>query len=305
MRRPVGPKGNAATGRAVTRLREQPETPSGKEAGDENFPVASRLIARPFRRHVHLFYTFARAADDIADNPELEADDKIARLNLFADALVNPRADSGAPSSALALARSLDETGVSNRHPLDLLDAFRQDATTLRYETWDDLLDYCYRSAAPVGRYLIDLHGEPDSAYEASDNLCNALQVLNHLQDCKTDRKRLDRVYIPLVWFREAGIGVEALDGACSTTAMRRILDRCLVATGDLLERAAPLPDRIRGLRFSMECAVIVTIARKLRSELDRRDPLAERVVLSRVQYVESFLQPIPSLVRRALTRRR
>ncbi len=289
----------------MTRLREQPETPSGKDAGDENFPVASRLMARPFRRHAHLFYAFARAADDIADNPELGTDDKIARLDLFARALVNPRADSAAPSSALALARSLGETGVSNRHAIDLLDAFRQDATTWRYETWDDLLNYCSRSAAPVGRYLIDLHGEPDSAYEASDSLCSALQVLNHLQDCKTDRTRLDRVYIPLAWFREAGIGVEALDRGRSTAAMRRVLDRCLAATGDLLERAAPLPDRVRGLRFSMECAVIVTIAGKLRAELDRRDPLAERVILSRARYVESFLRPIPSLVRRSFARRR
>lgn len=289
----------------MTSLQEQFETPSGKVAADENFPVASRLIARPYRRHVHLFYAFARAADDIADNPELEAEDKIARLDLFAESLVNPRAVSGAPSSALALARSLDETGVPARHPLDLLDAFRQDARTLRYESWDDLLDYCNRSAAPVGRYLIDLHGEPVSAYVASDNLCNALQVLNHLQDCKADRARLDRVYLPLAWFREAGIGVEALDGARSTAAMRRVLDRCLAATGDLLERAAPLPDRIRGLRFSMECAVIVTIAGKLRSELEHRDPLAERVVLSRSQYAGSFLRQLPSLLRRGLTRRR
>ncbi len=289
----------------MTSLQEQVETPSGKGSADENFPVASRLVARPFRRHVHLFYAFARAADDIADNPELKADDKITRLDLFAESLVNPRAVSGGPSSALALARSLSETGVPARHPLDLLDAFRQDATTLRYETWDDLLDYCNRSAAPVGRYLIDLHGEPASAYEASDNLCNALQVLNHLQDCKTDRARLDRVYLPLAWFREAGIGVEALDGARSTTAMRRVLDRCLAATGGLLERAAPLPDRIRGVRFSMECAVIVTIANKLKSELDRRDPLAERVVLSRGQYAGSFVRQLPLLLRRGLARRR
>ncbi len=288
----------------MTSLKERPETPSGKVAGDENFPVASRLVARPLRRHVHLFYVFARAADDIADNPELEADDKIARLNLFAEALVDPGGVAGAPSSALALARSLSETGVPTRHPLDLLDAFRQDARKLRYETWDDLLDYCNRSAAPVGRYLIDLHGEPASAYEASDSLCNALQVLNHLQDCKADRARLDRVYLPLAWFREAGIGVEALDGARSNASLRRVLDRCLAATEDLLERAAPLPYRIRGLRFSMECSVIVTIARKLRSELDRRDPLAARVVLSRTQYAGSFLRLIPYLLGRGLTSR-
>ena len=277
------------------------ETPSGKRAQDENFPVASRLIARSYRRHVHLLYAFARAADDIADNPELEADDKIARLDLFAETLVNPDAVPGAPVPALALARSLGETGVPARHPLDLLDAFRQDATTLRYESWDDLLDYCNRSAAPVGRYLIDLHGEPASAYEASDNLCNALQVLNHLQDCRADRLRLDRVYLPLAWFREAGIGVEALDDTRSTAAMRRVLDRCLAATGRLLLHAAPLPDRIRGLRFSMECAVIMTIARKLKVELDRRDPLADRVVLSRRQYAGSFLRVIPFLMRRGL----
>ncbi len=288
----------------MTPLQAQPETPSGKAAGDENFPVASRLVARPLRRHVHLFYAFARAADDIADNPELEADDKLARLDLFAEALVNPRSVCGAPSSAVALARSLAETGVAARYPLDLLDAFRQDTRTLRYDSWEDLLEYCTRSAAPVGRYLIDLHGEPACAYEASDNLCNALQVLNHLQDCKADRARLDRVYIPLAWFREAGIGIEALDGARSSPAMRRVLDRCLTATGDLLDRATLLPDRIGGLRFSMECAVIVSIAGKLRTELDRRDPLAERVVLSSARYAGSFLSLIPFLLRRGLAKR-
>ena len=86
---------------------------------------------------------------------------------------------------------------------------------------------------------------------------------------------------------------------------MRHVLDRCLAATAVLLERAAPLPDRIRGLRFSMECAVIVTIAGKLRSELERRDPLAERVVLSRSQYAGSFVRQLPSLLRRGLTRGR
>ena len=136
-----------------------------------------------------------------------------------------------------------------------------------------------------MGRYLVDLHGEPASAYPASDSLCNALQVLNHLQDCGQDYRRLNRVYLPLRWMAQAGAGVEVLGGDRSTPALRRVLDRCLDAIDRLLAPAERLPAELGGVRFAMEAAAIVAIARKLAAELRRRDPLAERVVLSKVQF--------------------
>ena len=261
------------------------ETPSGKQAADENFPVGSWLLPARLRPHVATFYAYARAIDDIADNPVLEPADKIARLDGFARAVTGAGTADPAFRKAHEIRRSLVETGVTHRHCVDLTRAFKQDAVKLRYDDWDDLMGYCNLSASPVGRYLVDLHGESSDAYPASDALCNALQVLNHLQDCGGDYEALDRVYLPRDWMADAGAGVEALGESRSSTALRRVLDRCLDGTDGLLELADPLPLQLRNRRFAMEAAAIVAIARKLGAELRRRDPLAERVVLTRPQF--------------------
>ena len=261
------------------------ETPSGKAATDENFPVGSWLLPARLRPHIATFYAYARAIDDIADNPDLEPADKIARLDGFAKTVIGTDTPDPAFHKAHEIRRSLAETGVTHQHCVDLTRAFKQDATKLRYDDWDDLMGYCNLSAAPVGRYLVDLHGESPLAYPASDALCNALQVLNHLQDCGDDYQALNRVYLPQDWMTGAGIGVEALGEDRSTTALRRVLDLCLDSTDGLLKVADDLPGRLCNFRFAMEAATIVAIARKLSVELRRRDPLAERVVLTKAQY--------------------
>ena len=281
------------------------ETPSGKSAPDENFPVGSRLLPARLRPHVAAFYAYARAIDDIADNPELEPADKVERLDGFARAVSGAESTDPAYRKAHDIRRSLAETGVTHRHCVDLTRAFKQDATRLRYDDWDDLIGYCNFSAAPVGRYLVDLHGESVEAYPASDALCNALQVLNHLQDCGDDYRALDRVYLPQDWMAEAGVGVEVLGGRCSPAALRRVLDRCLDATDGLLTSAERLPGELRDIRFAMEAAAIVTIARKLGRELRRRDPLAERVVLTKAQLAACFASGIADVVLRRMFRRR
>jgi len=261
------------------------ETPSGKQAADENFPVGSWLLPARLRPHIATFYAYARAIDDIADNPVLEPADKIARLDGFARAVSGADTADPAFGKAHEIRRSLVETGVTHRHCVDLTRAFKQDAVKLRYDDWDDLMGYCNLSASPVGRYLVDLHGESPAAYAASDALCNALQVLNHLQDCGGDYRALNRVYLPRDWMADAGAGVEALGETRSSAALRRVLDRCLDGTDGLLELADPLPSRLRNRRFAVEAAAIVAIARKLGAELRRRDPLAERVVLTKPQF--------------------
>ena len=260
------------------------ETPSGKSAADENFPVGSWLLRARVRPHVAAFYAYARAIDDIADNPRLTPDDKIERLDGFARAVADRETADPAFRKAHDLRRSLAETRVSHRHSADLVRAFKQDATKLRYDDWNDLIGYCNLSAAPVGRYLVDLHGEAATVYPASDALCNALQVLNHLQDCGQDYRLLDRVYLPQRWMAEAGISVEALAGRRAPPPLRQVLDRCLDAIDGLLAFAERLPGELRDPRFAMEAAVIFAIARKLGGELRRRDPLAERVVLTKAQ---------------------
>ena len=146
--------------------------------------------------HVHAFYRFARNADDIADNPDLSADEQGAASRRMGEILEGAPGDDS--PAATAMRESLRQTGTTAQHCHDVLRAFTLDATKLRYRDWDDLMEYCRYSASPVGRQLLDLHGESRDTWPASDALCSALQVLNHLQDCAEDYRNLDRVYLPL-----------------------------------------------------------------------------------------------------------
>jgi squalene synthase HpnC len=258
------------------------ETPSGKGAADENFPVGSWLLPAALRPHVATYYNFARAIDDIADNPALTPEDKIARLSAFEHALLDPAADSPGLEKASRLRESLAATGVTSARGTDLIAAFKQDAVKLRYADWSELLGYCRLSANPVGRYLLDLHGEDPAGHAASDALCTALQILNHLQDCQDDHRELDRVYLPGEWLAAEGLDIDVLQLTASPPGFRRVLDRCLDGVDGLLAEAALLPDGLRSARLAMESAVIVQLARCLTARLRSGDPLAGRVAHSR-----------------------
>jgi hydroxysqualene synthase len=256
--------------------------PATRTRTDENFPVASRLIPAELRPHVHRFYLCVRAADDVADDPRLAPEEKIALLEAMDAALRGEKADPGSTRHARAFRESALETGVTVEHARHLLQAFKMDVTKLRYRNWSELVNYCLFSAAPVGRYLLDLHGEDQSARPATDALCIALQVLNHLQDCGDDYRELDRVYIPEPWLHEAGLDVSALGGAGAGPEMRSVLDRMLDRTDELIVRAAAGPRLIRRSGLRLETAVIVAIAGRLSRKLRARDPLAGRVALGR-----------------------
>jgi hydroxysqualene synthase len=273
---------NEASRRAAT-----VETPSGKWRGSENFPVGSFLIRRDLRAHVHAFYRFARNADDIADNPALTADDKIARLDRMGAILDGAPGDDSPAASAMR--QSLSETCMTTAHCHDVLHAFRLDAVKLRYRDWDDLMGYCRYSASPVGRQLLDLHGESRTTWPASDALCSALQVLNHLQDCADDYRRLDRVYLPIEDLAREATGVAALTAGAASPGLRRVFYQLLGRTAELVAAARNLPPLVasRGLRW--ESAVIVDLAGRLLSRLRRGDPVARRVGLRKSDFIGAF----------------
>lgn len=260
------------------------EAPSGKDVAYENFPVGSWLLPARLRPHVAVFYAFARAIDDIADDPQLAPEEKIARLTGFEAALLGREKRDGF-AKAHAMRQTLAASGISVRHCLDLISAFKQDATQVRYRRWEDLIDYCNRSAAPVGRFLLDLHGGGRNGYTAADALCNALQVINHLQDCQEDYRLLNRVYLPCDWLAEAGAAVEDLDRPRTTPALRHVIDRMLDATDSLLAIAQRLPAELKSRRLGMESSAILAIARLLVQRLRAGDPLAGRVALSKAEY--------------------
>lgn len=272
------------------------ETPSGKGAGDENFPVGSFLLPRRLRPHVAKYYAFARAIDDIADNPDLAPEDKVERLDGFKDAILGRTGDR-AFAKAIALRGSMLETNVDLTQALDLISAFKQDSWKLRYETWDELIDYCDRSAAPVGRYLLELHGEDRAAFKYSDALCNALQVINHLQDCKDDFNELDRVYIPKDWLAENHAKIIDIKGEAASLGLLQTIHQCVEGSLDLMAVARKLPGHLKSRSLAMESAVIIRIADKLLEKLAAEDPVKGRVELSKVQYFSCVIKGIFSVL--------
>ena len=184
------------------------ELRSGKGHKDENFPVASWIIHPRHRALILAFYNFVRTADDIADHTMLPPQDKLDQIDRLEAGLLGRSDDQ---PEAVALRNALAERSMPPKHAQDLLNAFRLDVTKLRYNNWDELIHYCSLSAMPVGRFMLDVHGEDRSTWVASDALCAALQINNHLQDCGKDYHDLDRVYIPLDALAAAGASVEAL----------------------------------------------------------------------------------------------
>ena len=254
---------------------------SGKGHDDENFPVGSALIAAEHRPVVLAFYRVARMSDDVADHPALSPDDKLNRLAAIETSLTT--ADETVAAAA-TLRRVLASRGITEQHMLDLLEAFRRDATKTRYADWDELMDYCRYSAAPVGRFMLDVHGESRETWPASDALCAALQVINHLQDCGKDYRDLDRVYLPLDALTGAGIDVRALGEPTAGPELRGVIADLARRTGALLRVARPLNPAVQDLRLALEIGVIQTLAEDLNARLLRRDPLSEKVHHSRIE---------------------
>lgn len=214
----------------------------------------------------------------------MSADEKIARLDGFEAAVTGRDTTDPAYAKGHAMRESLRATNVPARHCVDLIAAFKQDAIKGRYADWDDLVAYCILSAAPVGRYLVDLHGGSRNGYGPSDALCIALQVINHLQDCQDDYRTLDRVYLPQDWMATDGAAVEDLDASACTPGLRRTVDRCLEGCRALLTEARFLPGGVIDRRLGMESAVIVDVAETLVRKLAREDPLKAPVKLTKPQ---------------------
>lgn len=248
---------------------------SGKGHRDENFPVASWLVGPQHRQPILAFYRFARAADDVADHPSLACEQKLALLDRLEDTLAGRGAgDPDAEPLRIALA----DRGLTPRHALDLLSAFRLDVTKRRYQDWPDLMDYCRLSAAPVGRFVLDVHGEDPATWRASDPLCAALQVINHLQDCAADYRRLDRVYLPEDTLSGHGATVEMLAAPRSSPALLGAIHDLAARTKALLVRSAPLAGQVVNARLALEIAAIQSLAERLADRLSRRDPLGDDV---------------------------
>lgn len=274
---------------------------SGKTHRDENFPVASWIIHPAHRPLILAFYNFVRTADDIADHPTLPADEKLRLLDLLEAELTG---HGETQDVAVSLRQALAASAMPPRHALDLLTAFRMDVTKLRYESWDELIHYCRYSAMPVGRFLLDVHGESTATWPASDAICAGLQINNHLQDCAKDYKALDRVYLPRDALAECGATVEMLGEPKSPPALLACLRQLAARNQALLDEGKDLNSGVKDFRLGLEIAVIQTFADRIVRLLRERDPLSARVHLSPAGMIGLMLSAVAAeIVRRATGR--
>lgn len=278
----------------------------------ENFPVGSWLVAAPLRPIVHAYYKFAREADDISDDPAMPSDEKLRRLDAMDAQLQGGEGEGSAANvrrvleregllgdghSSTAAQAAADKGAPAARpgqniiiHCRDLLVAFKRDSVKPRTRDWADLMDYCRFSASPVGRFLLDLHGESRDTWGPGDALCNALQVLNHLQDCQDDFVLLDRVYLPQDMLTAAGADVEDLRLSKSTPALRSVMIQMLDHTRQLVEYSKQLPPMVKDGGLRRETSIIIAVAERLLALLYRQDPLAQRVELSKAAFAGAVI---------------
>ena len=274
------------------------ELRSGKGHKDENFPVASFVIEARHRGLILAFYEFVRIADDIADHASLTPAEKLTQLDRLEAELKGT--GEGQPE-AVRLRNALAERGMSPQHPCDVLTAFRMDVTKLRYADWNELIHYCNYSAMPVGRFVLDVHGESKATWAASDALCAALQINNHLQDCGKDYHSLNRVYLPQDAMDAAGITPEAIGAPQASPALRKCLLDLTLGAERLLHESLVLAPQVENTRLALEIGVIQTYAQKIIDMLKVRDPLVERVHLNKWEVLGFSLTSIAGgLLRRA-----
>jgi hydroxysqualene synthase len=248
---------------------------SGKGSHDENFPVASFVIAARHRPAVLAFYDFVRTADDVADNATASADEK---LHILEDMRLTLMGASDVSPEGVTLRRVIEERRLTTDHAADLLEAFRRDVTKSRYADWDELMDYCRYSAMPVGRYVLDVHGEDRGLWPLNDALCAALQVINHLQDCGKDFRQINRVYLPEDILRQHGATVDMLGEAQARPALKAVLNDVAGHNAHLLAKSAAFAGTINDRRLAFEVELIQRFAEDLNIRLFTADPLSERV---------------------------
>ncbi len=255
------------------------ELRSGKTHRDENFPVASWIIHPRHRALILAFYNFVRTADDIADHAGLDDATKLRLLDELDDDLIG---HGGGQKEALALHAALAERGMPPRHARDVITAFRLDVTKRRTTDWDDLIHYCSFSAMPVGRFMLDVHGESTATWPASDALCAALQINNHLQDCGDDFRNLDRVYIPQDTLTRHGASVDDLKLPRASAPLLACIRELADKTDELLHQSQALDVQVVDTRLGCEIAVIQSFAGRILDLLKVRDPLSDNVHLSK-----------------------
>lgn len=261
--------------------------------------MAGVIIHPRHRALILAFYNFVRTADDIADHPDLSDAEKLRLLDEMDEGLIG---QGPAQREAIVLREALAVRSMAPRHARDVLTAFRMDVTKRRYATWDELIHYCSYSAMPVGRFMLDVHGESTATWAASDALCAALQINNHLQDCGKDFHALDRVYIPAETFEKHGATPADLGASRASPQLIACIRDLAYRTDGLLRQSDTFALQVSDTRLGCNIAVIEAFAIRILDMLKNRDPLSERVHLSKGQMAGIALSAVAATLWRRAT---
>ncbi|KAF0205415.1 MAG: squalene [Gallionellaceae bacterium] len=262
----------------------------------ENFPVASILLPKRLRRAVEIIYHFARQADDFADEGDMPDAERLAKLDEFRAELHRIAAHE---IPITPLFRDVAAIIEQHRLPLqlfhDLLDAFSQDVVKKRYANFDELLDYCRRSANPVGRLLLHLYEEatPQNLIY-SDAICTSLQLINFWQDVKKDYA-IDRIYLPLDEMARFGVTDAHIAEASADEAWQALMQFQIQRARDMMHSGKPLGTILTG-RIGLEMRLIIAGGLRILAKLDgvRYDMFRQRPVLRPFDWVIMLLQSAP-----------
>ena len=271
---------------------------SGKNYKDENFPVSSFLIDKKLQKIIRAFYFYARTADDVADNSSIKTKEKLRILNFIDICLKNRK------RSEISVINNLithfDDYKFSKKYSRNLLIAFKLDATKKRYKSWSELMHYCKFSANPVGRFVINVTYSikkkkisQRKILRASDSLCTALQIINHIQDCKEDFRNLDRVYVPENLFKKYKLNVNVLKKKSSCPNFERMKIEIISKVENLLKEIKQSLQLIEIWKLKKETLIILNIAKRLCFLLKINDPLKKKIKLSSIDLIFCFIKGI------------
>jgi len=238
----------------------------------ENFPVASWILPRKMRLPTAAIYAFARRADDFADEGELSDEQRLAQLEQLAQQVGQLYAgDESNDPVFIALADCVRQFELPKELFIDLIDAFKQDVTQKRYADFGELMQYCRRSANPVGRLMLHLYGQTDRKTLAqSDAVCSALQLINFYQDMTQDYNELDRIYIPLDEIRGAFVNETYFKNQRTDGPMILLMRKQYARAHKLLQGGAPLGKSLKG-RFGFEIRLIIAGGSRVLLKLDKQ----------------------------------
>lgn len=239
----------------------------------ENFPVASWLLPKHLRRPIAVIYAFARSADDIADEGDCTVEERLAALKQFERALQNIANDLPVTEPMfLTLKQVIQVYHLPTSLFFDLLSAFKQDVTQKTYETTSQVLEYCRRSANPIGRLLLHLtQNVSDANLKASDDICTALQLINFLQDIHSDSLVRNRCYLPLDELHIFNIQLADIHQGGKNAELNRLIQKKLMLIEEKLRRGALLLNTVHGF-FGFELCVIIASATKVMKMLRARN---------------------------------